>query len=163
MSFFHFYSSVVFFISPSLWSAALDTFCDGLNTLIHHTFEDTFLTIKQMYTARIEYDAYRKEAEVARTSPRKSAQPGSPQSRRTEEAISRFATCETNLNKLKTAVDAKLRLLHENRVCLAWLIPSFYSLHAQFSSILTAIYLTLSSSDFCCYFAALTSVRERNR
>ncbi|TPP57418.1 ADP-ribosylation factor-interacting protein 1 [Fasciola gigantica] len=95
--------------------AALDAFCDGLNTLIHHTFEDTFLTIKQMHTARVEYDAYRKEAEVVRTSPRKSTQPSSPQSRRAEEAISRFVACENNLNRLKSAVDAKLRLLHENR------------------------------------------------
>ncbi|CAL8079733.1 unnamed protein product [Calicophoron daubneyi] len=94
---------------------ALDAFCDGLNTLVNHTIEDTLLTIKHMNSARIEYDAYRKEVEALKA-PKKPVQNTPAASRHAEETLARFTTCELSFHSLKIAVDTKLRLLHENRI-----------------------------------------------
>ncbi|CAH8490661.1 unnamed protein product [Heterobilharzia americana] len=42
--------------------ASLDHFVNSLGTLIGHAFTDTWDTVASMYSARIEYDAYRNEA-----------------------------------------------------------------------------------------------------
>ncbi|KAA3675944.1 arfaptin [Paragonimus westermani] len=96
--------------------AALETVYQGLSTLVHHTFEDTMLTIKQMNSARIEFDAYRKEAQALKAVSKAPNQNDPSHNRRAEEATARFTVCEENFSRLKSAVDAKLRLLHENRV-----------------------------------------------
>ncbi|KAF7259481.1 hypothetical protein EG68_03398 [Paragonimus skrjabini miyazakii] len=97
-------------------AAALETVYQGFSTLVHHTFEDTMLTIKQMNAARIEFDAYRKEAQALKAISKAPNQNDPSHNRRAEEAAARFSACEENFSRLKSAVDAKLRLLHENRV-----------------------------------------------
>ncbi|KAH9594832.1 Arfaptin-1, variant 2 [Schistosoma haematobium] len=41
--------------------ASLNHFVNSLNTLVSHTFEDTWTTVSSMQSARIQYDAYRNE------------------------------------------------------------------------------------------------------
>ncbi|KAF6776538.1 hypothetical protein AHF37_03360 [Paragonimus kellicotti] len=103
-------------LNAELLLSALETVYQGLSTLVHHTFEDTMLTIKQMNSARIEFDAYRKEAQTLKAVSKAPNQNDPSHNRRAEEAAARFSACEENFSRLKSAVDAKLRLLHENRV-----------------------------------------------
>ncbi|TGZ65487.1 hypothetical protein CRM22_005848 [Opisthorchis felineus] len=93
-----------------------EAFCGGLSTLVNQTFEDIMLTIRNMNAARVEFDAYRKEAESIRLTSKKSNQSDAVIQRRLDEALTRFQISEENFLDMKAAVDVKMRLLHENRV-----------------------------------------------
>ncbi|CAG4988749.1 unnamed protein product [Colias eurytheme] len=91
--------------------AALHFFNNSLNTLTHKSMEDTLLTIRQYEAARVEYDAYRSEAEAAE------AAGGTGGAGATSGALRAAAERHRAVyERLRDDSAVKLRLLHENRV-----------------------------------------------
>ncbi|XP_063699440.1 arfaptin-2 [Culicoides brevitarsis] len=86
---------------------ALNFFVSSVNTLCNKTIEDTLLTIRQYETARIEYDAYKNDLEVARP------EVSSPAA---EEAQKNFSKHKEQYEKLRADVAVKMQFLDENRV-----------------------------------------------
>ncbi|XP_038207243.1 arfaptin-2 [Zerene cesonia] len=88
--------------------AALHFFNNALNTLTNKSMEDTLLTIRQYEAARVEYDAYRSEAEAA-----EAAGAGGAGGAALRAAAERHRAV---YERLRDDSAVKLRLLHENRV-----------------------------------------------
>lgn len=90
--------------------SALNFFISSVNTLCNKTIEDTLLTIRQFETARIEYDAYRTDLELAKpdvTSPA------------ADEAQKNFTKHKETYEKLRSDVAVKMQFLDENRVSIS--------------------------------------------
>lgn len=93
---------------------ALNFFCSSVNTLCNQTIDDTLITIKQYEQARIEFDAYKMDLEVASSQPSSAATtPASPMA---EEAQRNYAKHKDNYEKLRSACATKMQFLDDNRV-----------------------------------------------
>lgn len=86
---------------------ALNFFISSVNTLCNKTIEDTLLTIRQYEQARVEYDAYRMDLELAKPDPT------SPSG---EETHKNFIKHKEQYEKLRSDVTVKMQFLDENRV-----------------------------------------------
>lgn len=94
---------------------ALNFFCSSVNTLCNQTIDDTLVTIKQYEQARVEFDAYKMDLEIA------SSQPGSAAttpatSPMAEEAQKNYAKHKEHYEKLRSACATKMQFLDDNRV-----------------------------------------------
>ncbi|CAH8565924.1 unnamed protein product [Dicrocoelium dendriticum] len=94
----------------------LDLVCQAIRTLVRCTFDDTMQTVKSMNFARIEYDANRREYETLQAAVNKQKQANPSSDRRVDQVLARLHLSGQTFTHLKTAVDTKIRLLHENRV-----------------------------------------------
>lgn len=88
--------------------SALNFFISSVNTLCNKTIEDTLLTIRQFETARIEFDAYRTDLELAK--------PDAATSPAADEAQKNFTKHKDTYEKLRSDVAVKMQFLDENRV-----------------------------------------------
>lgn len=82
---------------------AINFFISSVNTLCNKTIEDTLITIRQFESARIEFDAYRMDLELA----------SGPAN---EEAQRSFAKHKETYEKLRADVTVKMQFLDENRI-----------------------------------------------
>lgn len=92
---------------------ALNFFCSSVNTLCNQTIDDTLVTIKQYEQARIEFDAYKMDLEIASQPSSAAATPTSPMA---EEAQRNYAKHKENYEKLRSACATKMQFLDDNRV-----------------------------------------------
>lgn len=90
---------------------AMNFFVSSVNTLCNKTFEDTLLTIRQYESARIEFDAYRMDLELAKT-----PQMSPTSSGEGEDALKNFNKYRDQYEKLRADVTVKMQFLDENRV-----------------------------------------------
>lgn len=92
---------------------ALNFFCSSVNTLCNQTIDDTLVTIKQYEQARIEFDAYKMDLELASQPSSAATTPNSPMA---EEAQKNYAKHKENYEKLRSACATKMQFLDDNRV-----------------------------------------------
>ena len=99
---------------------ALNFFTSNLTTLVHKTMEDSIMTVKAYESARIEYDAYRKDLETTETGPRTAATTS-----KAEEAKQQFDVQKEKFDRLRGDLAIKLRFLEENKVQRNYFSSSF--------------------------------------
>ena len=90
---------------------ALKFFTSNLTTLVHKTMEESIMTVKAYESARIEYDAYRKDLETTETGPRTAATAS-----KAEEAKQQFDVQKEKFDRLRDDLAIKLKFLNENKV-----------------------------------------------
>nr|CAG4641084.1 EOG090X0AQE [Eulimnadia texana] len=91
--------------------SALHFFVSSVNTLVNKTMEDTLITVKRYESARIEYDAYRTDLELAMQGTRADSN-----SAALAEVQRAYDERKTEFEKLRADVSIKLRFLDENRI-----------------------------------------------
>lgn len=93
---------------------AVNFFISSINTLVNKTMEDTLLTVRHYETARLEYDAYRRDLEeLSLLSPRDG---GGAQGSRLEGAQGQFQSHKEKYERLRGDVAIKLKFLEENKI-----------------------------------------------
>lgn len=93
---------------------ALNFFCSSVNTLCNQTIDDTLITVKQYEQARVEFDAYKMDLEVASQPSSAATTPAT--SPMAEEAQRNYAKHKEHYEKLRSACATKMQFLDDNRV-----------------------------------------------
>ncbi len=88
---------------------SISHFVNSLTTLCHKTMEDTFQTIRNYEAARVEYDAYRFDLEVMKTTPGQNAN-------EITSLENDVAVYKERYENLKRDVQIKMKFLDENRI-----------------------------------------------
>ena len=89
-------------------------FHQKMDTLVHKTMEDAFLTVKQYEAARLSYDASQTAVEAAQETP-----PTTPNGQANYKAImTEFEREKEQFERIRNDLDVKLKLLNANKVCV---------------------------------------------
>ncbi|XP_078458925.1 arfaptin-2-like isoform X2 [Lampetra planeri] len=90
---------------------ALTFFVNSINTLTNKTMADTLMTVRHYEAARLQFDAYRADVELLRSS---ATDPASAQ--RLDVAQKHFLSHKDKFERLRDDVAIKLKFLDENKV-----------------------------------------------
>ena len=87
-----------------------------MDTLVHKTMEDVFLTVKQYEAARLSYDASQTAMERAQEAP-----PTTPTAQAQYKAmVAEFESEKETFERLHSDLEIKLKLVNANKVCIVY-------------------------------------------